>query len=150
MKNKLSRIFPDYFNRFELPAGAHEESITVYRACKSHKCDQDSFTPTFEEQGYQYLEGQSEKDPSVYSLSTVETPKDIKRFVNINSEYKKPYKIAKGCTNPVHGLVQRTKERTHKKTSHVDWWLYENSTPYQDFQIIDDFNQYYHNYKNNN
>ena len=32
---------------------------------------------------------------------------------------KVPCQIAVGETNPIHGLVQRTKERVKKKTSHV-------------------------------
>lgn len=144
---KLKKFFPDYFNRFEMPAGAHEESINVYRACKTGQCDKGSFLPSFEENNFAYLSGDDPDDPSVYSLSTYEKPKDIKRFVNFTSEYKKPYKIAFGNTSPECGLVQRTSERTGKKGSHVDWWLYETSTPYMNFSIITDFNGYYEKYK---
>lgn len=144
----LKRLFPDYFAKFELPEGAKEENITVYRACKSWRCDKISFTPTFEEQGYKYLINQDPKDPSVYSLSTVEKPKDIKRFVTLNSEYGKPYKIAIGITDSKNGIVQRTKERIKiRKGSHVDWWLYKHAKPYESFEMIDNFECYYENYK---
>ena len=49
---KIEKIFPDYFNRFELPEGAREECIEVYRACRSGKCDKDSFLPSFEQNNY--------------------------------------------------------------------------------------------------
>ena len=48
---KMEKIFPDYFKRFELPEGAAEELIQVYRACRSGKCDRESFLPSFEEKG---------------------------------------------------------------------------------------------------
>lgn len=147
-KDRLKRMFPTYFELFDLPEGAREENITVYRACKTWRCDKESFTPTFEEQGYQYLEGDDPKDPGLYSLSTAEKPKDIKRFVKFNSEYRKPYKIAIGKTDTSCGLVQRTREREKKrKDSHVDWWLYEKSEPYKFFEMIDDFESYYEEYK---
>ncbi len=49
---RIEKIFPDYFNRFVLPEGAREECIPVYRACKSGKCDRESFLPTFEENNF--------------------------------------------------------------------------------------------------
>lgn len=110
--------------------------------------NKESFTPTFEEQGCRYLEGDNPKNPGLYSLSTAEKPKDIKRFVKFNSEYQKPYKIAIGKTDTSCGLVQRTREREkNRKDSHVDWWLYEKSEPYKFFEMIDDFESYYEEFK---
>lgn len=48
---RIEKIFPDYFQRFKLPDGAREELIKVYRACRSGKCDKNSFLPSFEENG---------------------------------------------------------------------------------------------------
>ena len=59
---------------------------------------------------------------------------------------EEPYPIAIGFTNPKHGLVQRTKERTGKRTSHVDWWLYKDARPYEEFEIIADFEEHFQNY----
>lgn len=75
----------------------------------------DSFMPTFEEQGCVYLKDQDPRDPIIYSLSTVEKPRDIKRFVTLNSEYEKPHKIAVGITECRHGLIQRTKKQIEQK-----------------------------------
>jgi hypothetical protein len=147
-EERIKRLFPSYFQQFDLPKEAREEEITVYRACKSRKCDKESFTPSFEEQGCKYFEGDDPKDPGLYSLSTYEKPKDVKRFVKLTTEYGKPYKIAIGTTDPLYGLVQRTREREKgRKNSHVDWWLYKDAKPYISFKMIDDFETYLEEYK---
>ena len=140
--NRLEKIFPDYFEKFELPSGAHEEEIKAYRACATGECDEMSFIPSFEENGYQYLEDDDPKDPSVYSLSLFEKPKDVKRFASMTSEFQVPYKIALGITASECGLVQRTRERTRKRTSHIDWWLYLGAMPHKYFELIPDFENY--------
>lgn len=143
---RIEKIFPDYFQRFKLPDGAREERIEVYRACRSGKCDKDSFLPSFEENGYVINPLVDSSDPGQYSLSTFEKPKDVKRFAGVMSDMKIPYQIAIGETDPRHGLVQRTKERTKKRTSHVDWWLYKDASPYEEFKMIVDFEKYFQNY----
>ena len=59
-------------------------------------------------------------NPQLFSLSTYEKPKDIKRFASMDSDMQVPFKIAIGFTVPVYGLVQRTRERIEKRGSHVD------------------------------
>ncbi len=142
----LERIFPDYFERFELPEGARSESIKVYRACKSGKCDRKSFLPTYEENGFAVDDGADETDPGQYSLSTYEKPTHIKRFAGVMYDIKEPCRIATGITNPIHGVVQRTRERKKCRLSHVDWWLYKDATPYREFEIINDFDSYLADY----
>lgn len=145
---RIERIFPDYFKRFKLPEGAHDESIEVYRACKSNNCDEISFMPSYEENGYKTVPLLEENDPSQYSLSTYENPKHVKRFTMIRPDYPEPCKVAIGHTNPIHGPIQRTKERTgNKRNSHVDWWLYKDAKPYLEFKIIDDFAKYFEDYR---
>lgn len=145
--DELERIFPEYFSQFSLPEGAHEERILVYRACKTDKCDKESFTPTYEEQDCQLRAGDDPADPSLYSLSTYEKPRDVKRFAITNSDIREPIKIAMGYTEPSCGPVQRTKERTGKRTSHVDWWLYKDAEPYKYFEIIEDFAAFLEDYR---
>ena len=145
-KEIIKRIFPEYFNRFELPAGAHDEMIKVYRACRSGKCDKDSFLPSFEENGYVLNPLSDPRDPSEYSLSTYEKPNHIKRYASMISDMEVPYTIAIGYTNPKHGPIQRTCERKSKSGSHVDWWLYEHATPYEEFEIIPDFEEHLEEY----
>ena len=136
------KLFPDYFACFELPAGAREEKIIVYRACRTGRVEPLSFMPSFEENNLKYNEDDDPNDPSVYSLSTYEKPKDVKRFVALTSDFQVPFKIAKGTTDPSCGLVQRTKERRRCKSSHVDWWLYKNSKPCKHFKLINNFDDY--------
>ena len=145
-RGTIKKIFPDYFDRFDLPDGAREESIRVYRACRSGKCDRDSFLPSFEQNGFVLNPLIDAADPGQYSLSTFEKPTDVKRFAGAMSDMKVPYQIAIGETNPRHGLVQRTRERTKKRTSHVDWWLYKDASPYEEFELIGDFEDHLQNY----
>lgn len=141
-KELLKRLFPEYFKNFDLPEGARELKIQVYRACRSGQCDEASFMPTFEEKGCVVDETDDIKDPGLYSLSTYEKPNHIKRFANMTSDMQIPYKIAIGMTDPIYGLVQPTKERKPKSGSHVDWWLYKGATPYKEFELIPDFESY--------
>ncbi len=143
---RIEKIFPDYFDRFELPIGAREESIKVYRACRSGKCDRDSFLPSFEENGFKLNPLADPADPGQYSLSTYEKPTHVKRFAGVMSDMRVPYQIAIGMTDPKHGLVQRTRERTKNRSSHVDWWLYKEATPYDEFEMIVDFEEHLQEY----
>lgn len=150
-REKLKKLFPDYFERFELPEGAREEVMTVYRACRSGKCDALSFMPSFEEHGYRYGKNDDPSDPGTYSLSTYRKPKDVKRFAAMDSDMGIPFTIAIGETLPKYGLVQPTRERNRKsRSSHVDWWLYKNAEPYRSFSMIEDFEAYYNDYKMRN
>lgn len=126
--------FPDYFKEFTMPLGAKEQEITAFRACATGCVDKESFTPSYEESLFQIPPGHDKSDPSVYSLSLFEKYRDIKRFMNLTSKYKKPYLIAVGLTHPSCGPCQRTKERLGKKTSHIDWWLYKGAEPHIHFK----------------
>lgn len=146
--NKFEKRFPAYFANFTMPEGARDQRIKVLRACRTCCVEKESFLPTYEENVCCVLESQEPDDPGVYSLSTYEKPRDVKRFVATNYQYKPPFKIAIGVTEPVCGPSQRTKERKpQQKNSHVDWWLYENAEPYNHFELIDNFNEFYSEYK---
>lgn len=104
------------------------------------------FLPSYEQNNFVLNPLADGKDPGQYSLSSFEKPKDVKRYAGVMSDMKVPYQIAVGETNPRHGVVQRTRERTKKKTSHVDWWLYRDATPYEEFSLIADFEKYLQDY----
>lgn len=143
--NLLNRMFPDYFERYNIPPEmAYNEEIEVYRACKTNKLEKESFLPTYEENGYRFIEEKDEYDPSTFSLSVYEKPRDVKRFAITNSDIRPPYKIAKGITLFIYGKLLRTKEykKNYRKSSHIDWWLYKDAKPYESFELIDDFNEY--------
>lgn len=150
-KENQERVFPDYYSEYNIPPeGAKEEKIQVYRACKTNKLDKESFKNTYEEQGCEFYDEKEKEDPGTFSVSTYEKPRDVKRFAATNRDYRPPMKIAIGFTEPCHGVVQRTKEREpikYKKSSHVDWWLYKDARPYQSFQMIENFESYYEEYK---
>ncbi len=143
--NRIKRIFPDYFSKYNVPPKeAREESLEVYRACRTNKLERASFLPTYEEHGFQFIQEDEKNDPSTFSLSVYEKPRDVKRFAIVNSSIRPPYKIVKGETNPIYGKILRTKEYKpeRKKSSHIDWWLYVDAEPYKDFELIDDFEKY--------
>ncbi len=135
--NKLEREFPEYSEKY-IPNDAEEKSLLVYRACKTMKCDKESFMDTYEENGYKIKTGNRE-DPENYSLSVYTQPKDVKRFVSMNADHPKPYKIAKGGTEACCGVIRCSE---NKRSSHVDWWLYKAATPYVHFEIIPNFMEY--------
>lgn len=144
---RIEKIFPDYFKRFTLPEGAREERLRVYRACRTGKCDKDSFLSTFEQNRFTIPPLSDPADPGQYSLSTYEKPTHIKRYADLTSDLQIPYKIAVGITEPRHGLIQRTRERIKKKKgSHVDWWLYKDAAPYNEFELIPDFEKHLQEY----
>lgn len=143
----MERKFPSYFENFTMPVGAREERLTVYRACQTGKADNESFMSTYEENGFKCPDDMDIDDPGVYSLSVYEKPKDVKRFAAMTSSFHVPYAIAIGETAPKHGLIQPTRERTGRRGSHVDWWLYENASPQDEFSVVDDFDAYLKQYR---
>ena len=140
-KEQAEKKFPSYFSNFEMPEWAREQELEVYRACATGKIDNLSFLNTFEENGFQVEQGAADDDPQQYSLSSYTKLTHIKRFMTMDSRYGVPFKIAKGITNPAHGICLETKEWKRKlgvkyKGSHVDWWLYENAEPWKEFEEV--------------
>ena len=134
---KLKKVFPSYMDHIILPECAREQEIIVYRACKTRKIERESFLPTYEENGFKITAGGSPDDPQEYCLSTFEKPQHLKRFVAINGKYTPPWVLAKGTTSPSCGIACRTKDWKKKRTSHVDWWLYEGAEPWTFFYEVD-------------
>jgi len=141
----IEKKFPSYFKSFELPEGAIEKSLIVYRACRTQKVERDSFLPSYEEIGI--VKSNDLSDAGNYSLSVYWKPNDVKRFAKLNGNYNPPWSIAKGKTESCCGIIQITRERTMDRNSHVDWWLYEKARPHEHFILIDDFDAYYEEYK---
>lgn len=106
------------------------------------QADHESFLNSFEENGFKISEGGEWDDPQEYSLSTYRKFKDVKRFMTMDSRYGVPFVIAKGITNPIHGICLETKEWKRNlgkkyKGSHVDWWLYADAEPCSEFEVIE-------------
>lgn len=142
---EVEKKFPSYFSNFQLPEWAREQELEVYRACATGKADRESFLNSFEENGHKIHANGDLSDPQEYSLSTYIKYKDVKRFMSMDSRYGIPFTIARGITNPKYGICLETKEWKAKlgmkyKSSHVDWWLYENAEPFKDFEVMENEN----------
>ena len=142
----MEKKFPDYFCNFELPEDLDTEEFIVYRACITGLADERSFLNSYEEAGRNISKAELH-NPSAYSLSVYRKPREIKRFVSNDRRMQYPWNIATGKTNPVHGVHKETKfhlglDGRKRKTSHVDWWLYEKAQPWIDFTVIENFDDY--------
>ena len=144
---QMKKVFPAYFSNFQLPAAAKEQEIAVYRACRTHKLERESFLCTYEENGFRITAGGKEDDPQEYCMSTYAKLKDVRRFVVADSRYQPPWTLAKGHTTVKDGVSCGTKEWKEKhKSSHVDDWLYEGAEPWTAFELIDydeEYDEYY-------
>lgn len=140
-KEQAEKKFPSYFKNFKMPIWAREQELQVFRACATGKVDRESFLNSYEENGFQVSQDGQEDDPQEYSLSTYTKFKDLKRFMTADSRFGVPFKIAQGITNPIHGISLETREWKRNlgiksKSSHVDWWLYENAEPWKEFNEV--------------
>lgn len=146
-EEKLRKKFPSYFENFEIPKWAEEQELLVYRACRTGEVDRGSFLNSYEEAGFKISMGADKADPKQYSLSTYLKFKDTKRFMTMTNEYGKPFVIAKGITEPMFGpclidKIWNAKRRENgekikkSKNSHVNWWLYEDATPWECFEVV--------------
>lgn len=140
-KEQARKKFPSYFSNFDMPSLAREQRLEVYRACPTGKVDEKSFLNSYEENGRQISVNGDIADPQEYSLSSYTKFRDVKRFMTMDSRFGVPFVIAKGITEPIHGVCLETKEWKKSmgiryKGSHVDWWLYANAKPYEAFEVI--------------
>ena len=159
MWNAVEKKFPDYFCNFELPVEFDDDEFIVYRACRTCNVDKESFLNSYEEAGCAVSE-RHKNNPSSYSMSVYSEPKDVLRFTEAdrrfhqssNEKFPRPWKAAQGMTNCECGPHKRSlscigRDGRPKKTSHVDWWLYENAEPWLNFTIIDDLKDYIKRHK---
>lgn len=141
-KEKLAKKFPGDFPIEELPDGAKEENIQVYRICRTGSVEPRSFLPSNIDPDIVHTkENDGEEDIiGKYSLSTYEKRRDARQRLRLFSRTTPAAIAAYGVTDPSCGLVQRTKERKQKKDSHVDWWLYKGAEPHKFFKAVDILN----------
>lgn len=134
---ELCKKYPPDFPVDELPEGAREERIEVYRICRSGNVEPASFLPTYLDELSMTKENYGEKhDISYYSLSTFYKVNDAKRALKFFRGKQPSAILAIGYTDPSCGLCQRTRERKKNTKSHVDWWLYKDVTPHMFFQEV--------------
>lgn len=133
-EQQIKKVFPSYFENFQLPSSAKEQEIVVFRACRTHKIERESFLDSFEENGFTIPPDCDISDPQQYSLSTYFRLKDVKRFVIIDSKYNPPFLLAKGHTTITDGVSCKSQDWKKCKSSHVDWWLYVGAKPWLAFE----------------
>ena len=130
--DQIKKKFPYDFPVDLLPPGAKEERIKTYRVCTTGKVENESFLPTYIE--FKNIKEFDESDIGDYSLSTFNEHREVKNILKLLSKRKPISILAIGYTDPSCGPCQRSKERTGKKTSHIDWWLYEGAQPHLFFE----------------
>ena len=135
--DELRRKYPPGFPVEDLPKGAKEERIDVYRVCRSGKVEPSSFLPTYLDELAKTKENDGEEhDIGYYAMSTFFKENDAKRALKFFRGKQPCAILAIGYTEPSCGLCQRTRERKKNAKSHVDWWLYQNASPHSFFQEI--------------
>lgn len=115
---------------------AKEESIDVFRICRTGYVEEASFLPTYMDE----ISNTKEYDPTDignYSMSTYHKLSDAKKRFKFIRGKNPPAILAIGYTAPECGPCQRTKERTGTSSSHVDWWIYKDAKPHRFFQQFD-------------
>ncbi|WP_394884768.1 hypothetical protein [Clostridium butyricum] len=142
---RAKKVFPKFFENFEykIPEGAKAENIEVYRLCLSGSLDREAFYGSYECAIIKKLSVSKEitedsKDPGHYSTSCFEKARDIRNMKKCFTKHAPEVIVAKGITESSCGVCQRTKERTGKNNSHIDWWVYEESNPQNHFKVVSD------------
>lgn len=137
---QLRQKFPFDFPIEFLPLGAKEESISVFRICRSGAVEPRSFLPSHLDPDVMHVKELEDAEFNIenYSLSVYEKANHARRRLALFSRYSPAAIAARGTTDPSCGLTQRSSERTGKKgDSHVDWWLYEGAKPHIFFEAVD-------------
>lgn len=130
--SKYPECFPENFESDILPEEAREENKAVYRVIKSGIINRDSFIGTYEEIQRGLIppkKRMNPMDPGLYSTSCNIKYTEAEYALNMfMRHYPKPI-IAKGETEGSCGPCQLTSEREMRDDTHVDWWVYDKSTP---------------------
>lgn len=137
-RDEIKKKFPIDFPVYLLPEEAAEENIVVYRICRTGEVEPDSFLPTYRDELARTKENEGETDIGFFSLSTYEKLRDARQRLKFFRGFQPEAIAARGVTEKCCGLVQRTRERTGTKSSHVDWWLYKGAQPHVYFHKMED------------
>lgn len=135
--SRYPECFPPNFETEILPKEAKKENKTVYRIIKSGTIDRDGFISTFEEIERELIPRNDRYDrtsPGLYSTSCHMKYADSEYILGLIMRHHPDPCIAKGITDGGCGPCQLTSERNKSKDSHVDWWIYQDSTPERYFK----------------
>lgn len=140
-KDLLDRIIED---------GAGDNTFeNVYRVDNYGKCNRDAFLSSFQEKKKRnglnnrdsYKQQNNEYDIGEYSTSLSSNKREIKNTLKMmENHYNRP-KILIGNINPKYGKSMKTREsksQRYSKRNHIDWWLYEDADPSNDFRYLEE------------
>lgn len=126
-KEKYLKKFPAYYRT--LPCNCPREGslyeyseFIAYRACLGIQVSEEDFLSY-----YELGDIDKDWDASRYSVSLFTETTRIKGLLK-SSRY---HSAAKGIVKHKNGPIRKS-----EKSGHVDWWLYEDANPVNDFEVI--------------
>lgn len=129
---KYPECFPENFETEILPKEAKEENKPVYRVIKYGAVNRESFISTYEEIQRGLIPPKKRmnlNDPGIYSTSCNMEFSEAEYVLNLFMRHHPKAFIAKGETEKTCGPCQLTSEREERTDTHVDWWIYNESSP---------------------
>lgn len=137
--NEFPECFPDNFVNDILPKNVKFENRSVYRIIKSGIINRESFISTFEEIRRGLIpakKNMSLNEADIYSTSCFVDYSDAEYILKLMMRhYPTPF-IATGVTESTCGPSQLTSERKNVNTTHVDWWIYDETQPHKHFEEV--------------
>lgn len=137
---KYPNCFPKNFETEILPEGAKEENKSVYRVIKYGTINRESFISTYEEIQRGLIPRKKRmnlNDPGIYSTSCNIDYSDAEYALSLFMRHHPRAFISKGETEKTCGPCQLTSEREKRTDSHVDWWVFDESSPQIYFKEVD-------------
>lgn len=140
---KFPESYPDNLLDMIIADGASENTFNdVYRVSNCELINRDSFLSSFLEkirsEDTVNRDAYLAKDMTIddFSTSFFEKKKDAEKIIVLKIKYENKPILMKGTIIPDLGLSIRTKEsktrnisKKRSKSSHIDWWLYEDADP---------------------
>jgi len=145
---KYRELFPNAFPFESLlalyakhPAALHfETSDVVYRIAITGVIDQAFFLPSIlEDKNRARYAATRITSISLadWSVSCYTIKEDAYKTLCLLKKYQPPALLAAGIIRKGTGPWARTNDWSGKKVnSHVDWWIFEETTPFTDFEVV--------------
>ena len=130
--SKFPNCFPENFETEILPREAKEENRLVYRIIKYGTINRDSFISTYEEIQRGLIPPKKRmnlQDPGLFSTSCNIDYSEAEYVLNLMMRQQPKAFIAKSETEGSCGPCQLTSEREKTTSTHIDWWIYDDSSP---------------------
>lgn len=114
--------FPNYFPKDCPPKDASPKELIVYRVCKNNPITRQDFASYYEL-------GKGNSDVKHYGVSVFSNSREA-RVICSMPNHRLEF-IAEGKTADECGVIMKTP--SHKNSSHITWWLFENARPEKHF-----------------